>query len=87
MAFVWNGENLDNEDIYVRLVGSGTPLRLTRDPAADRSPVWSPDGREVAFSHLMSGDPRAAIRAASAIASNRLPGSARPLPTNSSAVP
>jgi Tol biopolymer transport system component/predicted Ser/Thr protein kinase len=49
VAFSWNGEKQDNEDIYVRLVGSGAPLRLTTDPAPDRSPVWSPDGNQIAF--------------------------------------
>ena len=49
VAFVWNGENQDNDDIYVQLVGAGRPLRLTTDPAADTSPAWSPDGRYIAF--------------------------------------
>ena len=37
---------------------------LATEPGRFFSPVWSPDGREIAFSHLMSEDPRAAIRAA-----------------------
>jgi len=49
VAFAWDGEKQDNFDIYVKLVGSGTPLRLTTDPASDRSPAWSPDGRQIAF--------------------------------------
>ncbi len=48
IAFVWDGET-GNDDIYVQLVGAGTPLRLTTDPASDRNPAWSPDGRFVAF--------------------------------------
>ena len=49
IAFVWNGEQGDNYDIYVKLVDAGAPLRLTSSPAAEFSPAWSPDGRFIAF--------------------------------------
>ncbi len=49
---------------------------LVTEPGRFFSPVWSPDGREVVFSYLMSGDPRAAARAADG------GGTIRPLPTN-----
>jgi Tol biopolymer transport system component len=49
IAFAWGGEKDDNQDIYVKLIGAGTPLRLTTHPDADSSPAWSPDGRFVAF--------------------------------------
>ena len=50
VAFSWDGEKRDNQDIYVKLIGTGgPPLRLTTDPAADYSPAWSPDGRFIAF--------------------------------------
>src|SRR5262245_33520712 len=49
IAFVWNGEREDNQDIYVKLIDAGAPLRLTSDPAPDLGPVWSPDGRFIAF--------------------------------------
>jgi len=49
VAFSWNGENQDNYDIYVKLIGSGSPLRLTTNPARDFQPQWSPDGRNIAF--------------------------------------
>jgi Tol biopolymer transport system component len=52
VAFAWNGEAADNYDIYVQLIGSGRPLRLTTDPARDVSPVWSRDGRSIAFARL-----------------------------------
>ena len=45
VAFSWNGETEDNWDIYVKLIGPGSPQRLTSDPAMDLSPAWSPDGR------------------------------------------
>src|SRR5215475_5611129 len=49
VAFAWNGENKDNYDIYVKASGSDIPTRLTTDHATDLSPVWSPDGRRIAF--------------------------------------
>jgi len=49
IAFAWNGANGENLDLYVKLIGAGTPLRLTTDPAEDISPAWSPDGRYLAF--------------------------------------
>lgn len=49
VAFSWGGKEGDNFDIYVKLIGTGTPLRLTTDPAEDSYPTWSPDGRFIAF--------------------------------------
>ncbi|MCP5117497.1 MAG: hypothetical protein GY953_42285, partial [bacterium] len=49
VAFSWDGEEQDNYDIYVQVVGAGEPLRLTDDPAFDWAPAWSPDGREILF--------------------------------------
>jgi serine/threonine protein kinase/WD40 repeat protein len=49
VAFTWSGPKQDNPDIYVQTIGSGTPLQLTKDPRQDSNPVWSPDGRWIAF--------------------------------------
>jgi hypothetical protein len=49
VAFSWTGPQQDNKDVYVQQIGTGSPLRLTTDPADDYSPMWSPDGRLIAF--------------------------------------
>jgi Tol biopolymer transport system component/DNA-binding winged helix-turn-helix (wHTH) protein len=49
VAFSWDTEREDNFDIYVMLVGSAQPVRLTTDPGADLAPQWSPDGRHIAY--------------------------------------
>jgi len=48
-AFVWDQEKGDLGDIWIKLVDAGTPLQLTKGPANDTNPAWSPDGRHVAF--------------------------------------
>jgi eukaryotic-like serine/threonine-protein kinase len=52
VAFSWQGEKSTDPNIYniyVQLVGAGSPLRLTSARASDLSPAWSPDGRFIAF--------------------------------------
>ena len=49
IAFVWEGEQQNNQDIYVKQPGNETLLRLTTHPAAELWPCWSPDGRYIAF--------------------------------------
>ena len=49
VAFNWDGEKLDNSDIYLKMIGSSEMRRLTTDPALDIAPSWSPDGRQIAF--------------------------------------
>ena len=51
IVFCWNGIESKNWDIYTKQIGVGTyePTRLTTDPAPDFAPVWSPDGKYVAF--------------------------------------
>jgi Tol biopolymer transport system component len=43
------------EDIYVVSVNGGVPRRMTTDPAEDKSPYWSHDGRWIYFSSTRSG--------------------------------
>jgi Tol biopolymer transport system component/DNA-binding winged helix-turn-helix (wHTH) protein len=65
IAFVWNGEDGRNVDIYTKMVGTESALRLTTDPAIENSPAWSPDGRRIAF--LRHSPPGAAIFMISAL--------------------
>ncbi len=55
VAFVWDGPAQDNQDIYVKLIGTEHAVRLTNDPAPDGSPAWSPDGRYIAFLRDLPG--------------------------------
>jgi Tol biopolymer transport system component len=55
VAFFWDGEKLDNFDIYIMLIGSSEVRRLTTDPARDLAPSWSPDGRQIAFTRVRPG--------------------------------
>ncbi len=52
LAFSWDGETGDNFDIYVKMIGSETTLRLTDNPAEDCCPAWSSDGRYIAFMRI-----------------------------------
>jgi Tol biopolymer transport system component len=49
IAFSWDGGKGDNYDIYVKLIGPGEPLQLTRHPASESAASWSPDGRWITF--------------------------------------
>ena len=50
VAYEWRG------DIYVKPLGPGTrPIRLTEDEAHEAHPVWSPDGRQIAFLRELEG--------------------------------
>jgi len=44
-----------NRDVWLRDFERGVMTRLTFDPARDSFPVWSPDGKQVAFSSEREG--------------------------------
>src|SRR6202046_57688 len=53
IAFGWDGEtNGAGYDVYVKVIGSENPLRITRHPSEKLSIAWSPDGRVIAISRV-----------------------------------
>ena len=52
VTFSWNGPAENNRDIYVKLIDSGDPLRLTTNPDLDTGPLFSRDGRRIAFTRF-----------------------------------
>jgi eukaryotic-like serine/threonine-protein kinase len=58
VAFVWDGGAPGAPlNLYVKLVGAGSPLRLTNADTDVRSPAWSPDGRFLAYERPAGPDP------------------------------
>jgi Tol biopolymer transport system component/DNA-binding winged helix-turn-helix (wHTH) protein len=56
VVFVWDGENGGKgQDLYVKMIGSDAPRRLTNNPANWLFPDWSPDGIVIAFSRPRAG--------------------------------
>ena len=55
VAFRWGGERSDNDDIYIKLVGSPEARRLTSSPLPEWMPRWSPDGQQIAFVRVSPG--------------------------------
>lgn len=57
IAYVWDGSDRKHFDVYVLLVGSDTPLRVTGGKRGLLGPpAWSPDGHEIAFSRCDGKD-------------------------------
>src|SRR5262249_46874587 len=53
VAFGWDGENNGaGFDLYVKVIGTDKPLRLTHHPAGWLGTAWSPDGRSIAVRRL-----------------------------------
>ena len=45
----WLKGQTGQANIYTKLIGAQTELRLTNDPGIDEFPAWSPDGEFIAF--------------------------------------
>ena len=57
LVFAWNGgEDGDNFDIYVKIIGAGEPVRLTSNAHDDVYPRFSPDNRFIAFVRDLKDD-------------------------------
>ncbi len=56
LAFAWNGGTGLHFSIYVKLLGTEEPLRLTRRESIDFNPVWSSDGHYIAFCRIEKSD-------------------------------
>jgi len=55
LAFVWDGGVGPYFNLYVKVIGTEESLRLTKQASLDFSPVWSPDGRYIAFCRILKG--------------------------------
>src|SRR6266478_3189927 len=56
LAFAWNGGAGRQFSLYVKIVGTEESLRLTKQSSIDFNPVWSPDGRYIAFCRILRGE-------------------------------
>lgn len=55
VAFTWSPASAPAGNIYVKLVGSESELRVTNSRGIDIMPAWSPDGRDIAFYRSLPG--------------------------------
>ena len=55
LAYAWNGGSGSHFSIYVKVIGNEESLRLTHQEAIDFNPVWSSDGRYIAFCRIQKG--------------------------------
>ena len=56
VAFARTDQQSQNTDIWLFDFARGVSTRFTSDPNLHTNPVWSPDGRQIAFAAFRSGD-------------------------------
>jgi eukaryotic-like serine/threonine-protein kinase len=56
VVFTWTGAREERASVYVQQIGAGPPVRLTTSSTTDYNPVWSPDGRWIAYLRRHSED-------------------------------
>jgi len=61
-----------SRDIWTVDVGLKATKRLTFDPANDDTPVWSPDGKTIAFGSNRTGEPKIYVKPADGSEEERL---------------
>jgi Tol biopolymer transport system component len=49
LAVIRSDPKTGNNDLWVLDVASGREVRITNDPQPNNAPVWSPDGRQIAY--------------------------------------
>lgn len=54
-AYSWRGEQDNNWDVYAKLIGTETIIRITDHPRSDLRAQWSPDGNYIYFLRYENG--------------------------------
>jgi TolB protein len=71
IAFESNRNAGFGSEIYVQTVGTNQAVRLTRNPANDRTPRWSPDGTQIVFASNRTGTYQIYVTAADGSSRNK----------------